>query len=468
MTEAEKKAEKRAEKYKLAIGELLRLADNISKPIISAYDPDASHKVNQGQLGGRKFSADALEACAMFLKIKTRIDRDKIYSNKLTLADRIILKIESFFEAECNECLEMYTNHLDAETEPPFICFLCMQGSHDCKDIKKICTALGGSVEMSEPSKGITWLCKVCFDKNNLLTPTSKRKESVSFGDDTLDEPKKNEQSEEEERVQEENEEEPTKVDYSAKKVCKLYLQMKCPHGLTGKREIDGARCKHNHPPRCHKYCGHGPKHRLGCNKGKSCKYYHPVICKFSMRDRRCFNLDCSYTHLKGTERYDMQDRDSVHYPERNRPESVNRDGRRPHTETRQRTYSNASSVKDGMGSRRRTYSNASTNVESQPRPQTPASRYKPSNHTPKNQESDFLEKRFRAMEDQLEEIKRLFRPPNPMQPPWNPMLADTPYMMHAPLYPTQQPQMLNNPHPHQNMWNQSLPQLQSNINSAC
>ena len=124
-------AGKRAEKYKLAIGELLRLADNVSKTVINAYDPDASHKVNQNLLGGRKFSADALEACAVFLKLKTRLNREKIYSNKLTLADRIILKIESFFEAQCNECLEMYTNHLDAEEPPPFTCFLCMQGSHD-------------------------------------------------------------------------------------------------------------------------------------------------------------------------------------------------------------------------------------------------------------------------------------------------------------------------------------------------
>jgi len=317
---------------------------------------------------------------------------------------------------------------------------------------------------MTAESKGVTWLCKVCFDKNNLLTPTSKRKESVSFDD----EPEKVEEGEEESDEEEEEEDvekEAPKVDHSAKKVCKLYMQMKCPHGLTGKREIDGARCKHNHPPRCHKYCGYGPKHRLGCNKGKSCRYYHPVICKFSMRDRRCLNLDCSYTHLKGTERYGMRGRNSEPYAERNRAEPVNRDGRRPPMETRQRTYSNASSVKDGMGSRRRTYSNASTNVDS--RPQTPASRYKTSSHTPKNKESDFLENRFRALEEQLEEIKRLFRPPNPMQPPWNPMLADPPYMMQAPLYPTQQAQILNsNPHP--NMWSQSLPQMQSNINSAC
>ena len=458
------------QKYNIALGELLRQADIVSKTVISAYKPDASHLANRKLLGGRKFSADALEACAVFLKIKTRNNRDKIYSNKETLADRIILKIESFFEAECNECLEKYTNHLDAEDDPPFTCFLCLQGSHNCAEIKKIEAALKNSSLSADPSKGLTWLCKVCFDRNNLLTPTSgKRKESVSFEDTSEHITDSNDKEDGKSDTEELEGEEGAKVDYKDRKICKLYMQMKCPHGLTGKREIDGARCRHNHPPRCHRYCKFGSKHRLGCSKGKSCRYYHPVICKFSLRDRKCFNPDCSYTHLKGTARYDTEDReDTYNHPERTHRGYGNRNGHRQHTEGRQRTYSNASSVKDYVGSRKRTYSSTSANSETNP--QTPTRRLKPSNMLAKSNGNDFLEKRFRLVEEQLDEIKRLMRPPNVMQAQWNPMLndhRDPPYTMPPPLYPPHHSQMMNsNLIP--SLWNQPLTQLQNNINSTC
>ena len=468
--------EAKEEKHKVALGELLRLADNISRSVISAYDPNVSHKANQALIGGRKFSSDTLEVCAVFLKLKTRNNKEKIYSNKMTLADRIILKIESYFEAECKECLEKYTNRVNATTDnaPIFSCFLCMQGSHDCDAIKEIHTAMSAVPAITDASSGIVWLCKGCFEKNNLLTSTAKNKSGndkertekpSEEGDEETDE--KDEEVEVQVKDTNETENSGAGTSHNNNKVCKLYMQMKCPHGLTGKREIAGERCKDNHPPRCHRFCRYGAKHKLGCNKSKSCKYYHPTICRHSLKDRRCTNLDCTYTHLKGTQRFDSQPQDEEYrttHPKRSRRESYNRDDR-IHSENRKRTSSNASVIQpqDYVGSRKRTFSNASTtNQDYRPRTPSTTSHQLPSGIL-KNSENDFLERRFRLMEVQLEEIKRLLRPPLPQ--PWNPMITDNQFMM----LPQQQPQIPTNvSHPPPNLWNQPLQQFHNNINSVC
>ena len=77
-----------------AIGELLTAADQNCHQIISSYNQSLSHGKKVATLSSAKFSADALEQCANFLGLKTSDDNEhKIYSNKPTLADRIILKI---------------------------------------------------------------------------------------------------------------------------------------------------------------------------------------------------------------------------------------------------------------------------------------------------------------------------------------------------------------------------------------
>ena len=61
-----------------------------------------------------------------------RDDEDKkLYKNMSVLVDRVILKIESLFETQCEDCNEKYTNSL--EDDSPFTCKLCMQGSHNCQ-----------------------------------------------------------------------------------------------------------------------------------------------------------------------------------------------------------------------------------------------------------------------------------------------------------------------------------------------
>jgi hypothetical protein len=157
---------KKEEKTKLdiALGELLRVADPISKRVISAYSHNARHDVNQAAISAGKFKVEMLERCAEFLNLPTRTDDNKkIYKNKPVLADHIIFKIESFFENVCDECNTTYQHHI-ADAEPPkLICFLCLQGSHNCQEIcSKLPTWAGEGVP-----KGFVWVCHGCRIKND-------------------------------------------------------------------------------------------------------------------------------------------------------------------------------------------------------------------------------------------------------------------------------------------------------------
>ena len=96
------------EMYKESIGELLELAkDPASKKVIGAYRYSKKYNANLRKMKG--FTVSELEQCALslMLKVKTE-DNSDIYKDKVTLTDRIIMKIESHFESECDECGEKW------------------------------------------------------------------------------------------------------------------------------------------------------------------------------------------------------------------------------------------------------------------------------------------------------------------------------------------------------------------------
>ena len=81
-----------ADNIKAAIG------DPASKLVISAYSHVARHSINVKALASSKFKSEQLELCADFLRLQTRDENNQaIYTNKATLADRIVTKIESHF-----------------------------------------------------------------------------------------------------------------------------------------------------------------------------------------------------------------------------------------------------------------------------------------------------------------------------------------------------------------------------------
>ena len=123
--------------------------------------------------------------------------------------------------------------------------------------------------------------------------------------------------------------------------ICDKYKVGKCPHGFKGTKLIDDKPCLKSHPPKCNKYLRFGSKGTKGCKEGKECKYFHPTLCKFSLKSKSCFNLECSFPHLKGTQR----DPDK-----KQRPNSRNRDNSQQQRDnSQQRPSRNADKTKSAV-----------------------------------------------------------------------------------------------------------------------
>ena len=306
------------EEQKVVIGGLLNIADVHAKKVLAAYNPALSYNANLANV--TKCNAAQLEACAKLVKIKVRSEDGKdtkLYKNKDILADRIILKIESLFEAECSDCNSTYQNSLD--TVPVFTCRLCMLGSHDCEEIKSKAANIGSPIPA-----GFVWICRICLDKNNLLDmePSSRPKapqvskklteSSESSGSLQVIQEDTEEVDEHTEHTVHDNEnerisprrgrdKEPSAEQQSKRRdktICELYKRRSCPHGRSGKTPVEGKTCQYRHPKRCFKFCDYGSQHDKGCNRGKNCQFWHPRLCKHSRSGVDCEIEDCTFQHL--------------------------------------------------------------------------------------------------------------------------------------------------------------------------
>ena len=157
----------------IVLGELIRLADTVSKSVLKCYKNGSSYKSNLDNITVSTNSAQNLETCANFLKIPTRDDQNqKIYPNKTSLADRIIRVIQSHFSSTCSECKESYRIMIESQSTPPQTCFLCLKGSHDCNSVKDKVAKL----EELDALDGLVWLCDTCHIENNLRIPPKQSK----------------------------------------------------------------------------------------------------------------------------------------------------------------------------------------------------------------------------------------------------------------------------------------------------
>ena len=112
--------------HDLAIGEILDKASDLHKSVIGAYSYrcEAGHESNVATLSSSKFSATTLSSCAVYLGIKV-VDTHNvnIFNNKKEVADRIILKIESYFGTHCRDCDSPYRNYFQSPIPiPPSPC----------------------------------------------------------------------------------------------------------------------------------------------------------------------------------------------------------------------------------------------------------------------------------------------------------------------------------------------------------
>jgi len=296
------------DKKKECIGALLNVADTVAKRVIGAYDPNTSYKVNHRNL--KALNSVPLEACATLLGFNVRDgDNKKLYKNLGVLSDRIILKIESLFEIICDECNDTYCNKL--EDTPPLQCRLCMQGSHNCTGI--VAKAEHYATNSNNNPFGTVWLCHECLKKNDLrLDPTIKTSQNKTAPlEDDKEEEEEDEIAEGEEHSDKEERESPRRGredgnlagnPSNKSNICELYKRRQCPHGRNGKMEYNGTTCNKNHPKRCKRYSNFGTHPKYGCSRGKDCRYWHPRLCRDSMKHKLCLKKDtCTFFHLKGT-----------------------------------------------------------------------------------------------------------------------------------------------------------------------
>ena len=83
--------------------------------------------------------------------------------------------------------------------------------------------------------------------------------------------------------------------------ICQRFRRGVCPHGMKGKKLVDGRKCAYAHPPKCRKFCSAGDDKRYGCRGGRKCKFLHPILCPSTGRgDGVCKGESCKLTHIKG------------------------------------------------------------------------------------------------------------------------------------------------------------------------
>ena len=120
---------------KTIVGNLLLRADELSKRVLTAYDPSAKRSSNLKALSG--FNLDLLEPCATFLGIAlAESDSNKIYT-KESLINRLMLGLHALLPSQCSECSECYATEFDSESDSLFTCHMCFQVSHNCAAIRE-------------------------------------------------------------------------------------------------------------------------------------------------------------------------------------------------------------------------------------------------------------------------------------------------------------------------------------------
>ena len=152
-------------KINVVIGELLSKADSISKKVIDAFDPSKDFSQNRSLLSSARYSRPDLETCAKFLLVDILDSKGRIlFSNKVSLANRIILQVMLFYPAICAECDNEYSVKFGSESKPALHCFLCFQGSHDCNELVP-------KLGRPPPLRGTIWLCKSVMTITTQLSP---------------------------------------------------------------------------------------------------------------------------------------------------------------------------------------------------------------------------------------------------------------------------------------------------------
>ena len=279
-----------AKNIKSILAKLKKSASGDVKNVISKYDQEADFEENKASLIADGMTLEVLKACGEFLNI-TKLES---FPDKESLAERIVMQIETFFPTKCSECDEMYTVPFDKEVSPIFTCFLCYQKSHDCQAIQSKMQKLK---DCGVLAVGMVWLCSGCYKRNEPLCSYSMSTTLVAAVDDQIDLTKSADNKGINPLATEiEGDNAHKKVENEVQVLCKFFKRNSCKHGMSGR---SGGTCKYHHPKVCEKYKNGGKK---ACS-GVDCDKWHPPICYAGLNTGSCFKANCRFWHGKRVSR---------------------------------------------------------------------------------------------------------------------------------------------------------------------
>ena len=197
---------------------------------------------------------------------------------------------------------------MDLNDQPLFTCHMCDRGSHNCAKMKEFLASLPKTIP-----NGFVWICPACMGDSDSQETCIVQSENLI----------QHEKQDKQDNKSTDNEPTATlpggvaiaqyqlPIKNTAKNsnrttatICHKYKRGVCPHGLRGTRVIEGETCKFDHPRACRNYKSYGSGGPYGCRRYSKCKYYHPVLCRYSVQERLCINEKCTFVHLKGTLRH--------------------------------------------------------------------------------------------------------------------------------------------------------------------
>ena len=277
------------EDFEAALGDFLAKATDVNiKNVLGTFDKSKTVPQNIAILKDGSSSA-ALQDTIAFLKSNS--PEYPVAQHVLSCKNRNkeeyskdIAKFLAFVKpTQCLSCNENYIPAAEqcAGNEPK--CYLCQRPSHGVcyKEI------------VIKPELGVIFVCSECLSvkaaKDLAAEINSKPVDSGSSVHPTGPNGKEQKAPPPDEAKLIQDQED-----------CPLYLKRQCPHGLTGKREINGNPCPYKHRKRCKYYIQYGP---TGCRFGKTCMFLHPPLCQNSVKLKTCLNRNCEEIHIKGTQR---------------------------------------------------------------------------------------------------------------------------------------------------------------------
>ena len=278
---------------------------------LTAYDSSKNKTSNAAHLASNAFTRVILDSTIDTLKNycndnfphSTPLIRSKMLTRtKPLIAEDICSVLQSITPTQCRTCKEHYVSTSADNTSADHKCVRCGRRSH--KECLKEYTI--------DNAAGVVFLCDPCLthvetksilEANNSPQQTDETVETLPPNDTADDASNRSAVVT------------PTRQEivHIADEICPLYKENSCPHGLTGKRLIDGLPCPKKHPPKCFYFTGKFGS--SGCRYSDSrCPYFHPQLCENSVKLKMCLNKECTKYHVSGTKR---NMRDSPQYPRR-------------------------------------------------------------------------------------------------------------------------------------------------------